>query len=303
MRKLVVLLIVFLALLEASAQDKIITVKNDTIYCRIVSFTDVAIIYEQNSGAKMKVGKLIPLSDVAEYHRLSKRIDERVVPEKPWALSLSLGGANMPWMMNLAINESYEDLYSKLKYGAQFSVSGHYFLSQYFGLGLQYSFFTSGFKGDFLNEVNSQYPTYAYNYLRECFYMNYVGISGQFQQSFGSSKRFFLNETVSCGVLLFRGESQATYNFAQNNGGSAISMNSLAESQCVAGSFGLSAGYAIRPDMTVGVGVDLLYGRLKTVDSEYRDSQNNSSLNEGVELSEPVNISRLNYAVVLRYTL
>jgi hypothetical protein len=126
------LLIVFLALLEASAQDKNYYCENDTIYCRIVSFTDVAIIYEQNSGAKMKFGKLIPLSDVAEYHRLSKRIDERVVPEKPWALSLSLGGANMPWMMNLAINESYEDLYSKLKYGAQFSVSGHYFLSPVF---------------------------------------------------------------------------------------------------------------------------------------------------------------------------
>jgi len=71
MKKLIVSLVsllIFLPLQSVIGQDKIITIQNDTIFCRILSVSDTHIQYEQNEDG-YTVGKFIPTEQVLEYFR------------------------------------------------------------------------------------------------------------------------------------------------------------------------------------------------------------------------------------------
>jgi len=303
MNKLFLLFIVLSTVITASAQDKIITINNDTIHCRIVSINDVAIRYEEAYGGKVVVGKLIPLDKVAEYYRLPGKNSTSVAVEKPWQWAFSTGGGYMPWLLK-SFNEAgiYNEC-RKVQSGVQFMAQAHYFVNQSIGLGMQYSFFTSGINGDLLTEINSIYPIYTYSYQRERHYLNYAGVSVLFQQTVGTSRKLFLTETISGGMLLYRGESQSSQFLPNSSGYFTMRQNSLIEGATVGAGVGISAGYRILPDLTIGTGLDLLYGRLRKVDFSYRDSRQNQQEGDGFELDSPLNFSRINYSIVLRYTL
>ena len=62
-------LLIFLPLQFMSGQDKIITIQQDTIHCRIVSISPTHIQYEQTTENGYMAGKIISTEQVSEYLR------------------------------------------------------------------------------------------------------------------------------------------------------------------------------------------------------------------------------------------
>jgi len=69
MKKIIVGLLMFIPLQIISGQDKIITIQQDTIHCRIISISPTHIQYEQTTENGYMAGKLIPTEQVSEYLR------------------------------------------------------------------------------------------------------------------------------------------------------------------------------------------------------------------------------------------
>jgi len=129
-----------------------------------------------------------------------------------------------------------------------------------------------------------------------------VGPSVLFQQFLSKTKKIFLVETISGGLLFYRGESTSTINLPFTSGASSITQNSLIEGSTLGALLGLSANYSLRPNLTIGAGADFLYGKLKIVDIEYKNSQQDVQSDTDYELPKPLSVSRLNYSIVLRYS-
>jgi len=70
MKNLMIGLLMILPLQMVSGQDKIITIQNDTIHCRIISVSSTRIQYEQKMDGYM-AGKFIPTEQVLTYLRTS----------------------------------------------------------------------------------------------------------------------------------------------------------------------------------------------------------------------------------------
>ena len=66
-QKLIITFILLLAFAYAKGQDKIITIQNDTILCKVVSISLKFIKYEQEGNNHEKVSKLISMKEVQEY--------------------------------------------------------------------------------------------------------------------------------------------------------------------------------------------------------------------------------------------
>jgi len=71
-QKVIIAFFLLLAFAYAKGQDKIITVKNDTIYCKIISISLKSIKYEQEDSIQITVRNSIPMKKVQEYS-LGKR--------------------------------------------------------------------------------------------------------------------------------------------------------------------------------------------------------------------------------------
>ena len=303
MSRIYLLLFVLLSVFTIQSQDRIVTVKNDTINCRIQSITDTHIRYEQPTKGGFVIDKLIPLIDVAEYFSKPVLNETRIKVDDPWVLGFSTGGGHLPWIMETIDNSGENENASKIENGYQLNANIHYLFNPYMGAGLQYSFFTSGYKGDVLREIDPIYPTYAYLYERYRRYINYGGLSVLFQQSIGAKKKIKLSETLSTGVLFYRYEYQHHIWLPSISGYSDYMYYGLVEGVTLGASLGLSAGYYVLPKLLVGVGADFLFGMTKKVYAQSKGFQGEYEREGNYILDAPLNLSRFNYSLVLRYTL
>ena len=321
MRKLLFLSFVLFAWQMLPAQDRIVTASGDTILCRIVSVSGNHIVYEQSADKKQVSGRIIPLSDVAEYFRTpaTPSMNEVYIlrtPEQPWLLSFSAGGAYLPWLLESVVEESAEnDDYKKLNKGIAFNANVHYLLTNHAGLGIQYSFFTSGRKSNYPTMINSYYPMYSNLDIRERQYINYAGLSVVFRQFLDINCKLSLNETLSGGLLLYRAESRSKiflppYYISPSSGYGGyynqfqyISQNNLITGNTFGATIGISAEYKILPCLSVGFGGNFLYGNLSKISSEYKDSYGNSGKSTDEKLENPAKLSRIDYSLVIRFQL
>ena len=315
MRKFFFLLLTLSTHWIVSAQDKIITVSGDTILCRIVSISSNHIVYEQQTDKKNISGKLILLSDVAEYFRetdtqlLSENRSSRT-PQKPWLLGLSIGGGHLPWLLeNASMESAGNDDYKKLDDGFALNANAHYLITQNIGLGVQYSFFTSGIKNDDFTMIDQTYPIYLNSTNRERQYINYAGISIIFRQFLDRNHKFSLNETLGGGILFYRNESQNSI-FLPNSSGyggyggySDFSQNILMTGNTFGFSGGISADYKVLPFVSVGIGGNFMYGKLTNASGEFKNSYGNSSNFTNEKLNNPLKLSRIDYSFVIRFHL
>lgn len=291
-----------------SAQDKIITVNQDTINCRIVSIGAEQISYEQKSSNGYMLGRSIPISQVASYFRLPQSdayYTRSWRPERPWLFRISPGGSWMPWLLEDV--EDSPDSGKKLARGFHLNASGHYLITRFLGVGIQYSFFYS--------KVNDEYPINAGSYLpiytmlneKEKQYVNYVGPSVIFRHFLDRNKKFQLTETLSGGVIFYRGEGQvstvlpSTSPYESPATYSNYSANSLITGRTLGGTFGLSAEYYISPSFSIGIGGDFFFGLLKKVDIEQRNSNNYNETLKNMELDDPLKISRIDYSLSMSF--
>jgi len=158
MKKLIISFLIFIPLQIVSGQDKIITIQNDTIYCRIVAFSPPFIQYEQKDENKKVVGKFIPTDQILEFYWISEQTANIQIPKpvKKHYLGLSITNGvgkyisinNSAWDQNyIGIGFEYFSRGNNLEVGTGLfvssitSISVPFTVKQYFG---KYIFIGSG---------------------------------------------------------------------------------------------------------------------------------------------------------------
>lgn len=315
MRKIFVCLLLSVFVLLLKAQDKIVTSKNDTIFCKIVTMSTTRIFYEQTEGSKI-AGRSIALDDVASYsrqaettakqsqHAYSVATERRqIVPEKRIIFELSVGGSNMPWLLGSVGNSEMDEAFGQLKKGLAVGVSVHNLFTSSIGFGFQYSFFGSGYRGDSFQTIDPTYPIYMVGNIKTRQYVNYLGPSVLFQQFLGSNRKLKLSETLSGGLLSYRNEEQFSMDIPSSSSYTTSSYNVLGNGLTIGGRFGCSVEYLVLPYLSVGVDGSFLYGQLSTMNLEYRDSGGNSESLSNHKMDNSLNLSRFDYGLVLKFHL
>ncbi len=325
MKKLFLVLMAFLSLFAVKAQDKIITIQNDTIECRIISVNADRISYEQKTSVDQVTGKSIATSEVLQYLRsenndyLNRKTQNSIKakPEHRFLFNLQGGLSysltDLSNFNNLLINAGVpaseaDDYTDKLKNGIYISSGFHYLLNNLIGIGAEYTFFQSSSEGEFLvkNYSGMNLPVYTTTRLDEKIYSSFIGLSALLQQFPGAKHKIRMTETVSPGVVFFRDETRGIdyqeywpvdniYYGQQpqyyNNS------NTLTHGKAFGIKGGLSVEYLITPRLSAGLSGSFLWSNLQKVSIK--------SLNYNSENQEPekaIDISHIDYGVSLRYS-
>jgi len=314
MNKFALISFFLLLFINIKAQDKIITVNHDTIHCTILSIGDERITYELNNKDGSVTGKFVSLSEVAEYNRSPqskinsnahtlKTPRPRIIPENRWSFGLSAGRSNMPWYFDyLESSSALPDYYKKLKKGYHLNADAHYLITDFIGVGAEYSFFGTSGSGNIQNQSYSYYSSLFLMTSEEYHqYINYIGPSVLFQQHPDLKQKFILRESLSAGVLFMRLENQETYPNVDYYGYTENRTNTLFTGKSFSAKLGLTAEYKVYKFLSVGLGGDFIWCKLKKASFEAKGSNDFNFSTENQELSEPINLSRFDYSFVLHF--
>lgn len=326
MKRPLLTLLFLMALTATKAQDRIITIQNDTIECRIVSVGDARIIYEQASSEDYAVGKSMAISDVQHYYRSSQSDFKKgndwlqtalQMPEHPYLFTLQGGlarsftdyGTYKEMLIYNGIPASQaSDYIEKLKNGFHINAGFHYLVFKNMGFGVDYSFFYSSSDKDFLinayNDMNL--PLFVTISQDEKIYTHFIGFSFLFQQFPGSKGKFKITETLSPGLASLRNETRSNqYNTYWHEDGSYYTpykqyydqFNAVTSGTAFGVKGGLSVEYCILPQVSAGLAGNFVWAKLRKV--SYKDA-NNEFNNE--ELEKALDISHLDYGLTVRYS-
>lgn len=325
MKKLLLIILFFTSWAAAKAQDKIITIKHDTIECRIVSVNADRISYEQKYSDSRFVGKSIPTSEVSQYLRSGNPnavggiIYEKTRPLPPEHRSLfSLQGGMAHSLTDYSSMKNYmlsggnsksatNDYFRKLKNGYFINSSLHFLLTSFIGFGIDYNLFYASAKGDFMahgyGSVNV--PFYTRMDLDEKIYTHFGGFSVLFQEFPDLKRKIRVVQTITPGFVMVRNESRS-YQYQAYEGipayynGQGLQYYEKANSVTSGDTFGLkgslSVDYAITPQLSAGLAGDFMWAELhkisvKTATSETIDQK----------LAKPTRLSHIDYGFIVRY--
>ena len=311
MNKFALLSFFLILFFSTKAQDRIINMNHDTIHCTILSINNESIRYELKNRDGSITGKYIKLSQVEEYTRSAQQETNRKplkmktpkpvnIREKEWCLGLNIGGSTMPWYFdNVQSSAAVPDYYNKLTTGFHINTSAHYMITGSLGLGAEYSFFDTSSDGSMQTQNNqSTFLMIRENYRQ---YINYLGPSVLLVQHIDTRRKFTLSESLSGGLLFIRMEDQGIYPTVDNTGYTDVTNNSLMTGNSLSAKFGLTAEYRLDHNISIGVGGDYLWCSLKKASFESRGPNNTSSSLKNQELPDAMNLSRIDYSLVLRY--
>ena len=317
MKKLLFGILVFIPLQMASGQDKIITILQDTIHCRIVSVSPTRIQYEQTVEDGYKVGKSIPTEQVSVYLRSTSSSEpnpmysidrQRTKPAHSWLIGIYAGGGSLlastandeKDMIDMGISKSQAvDYNKKLKHGWSIGGDIHYMFSDDFGLGAKYSLFASSVQKDFAIAVNSMLPEFACVGMKEIQYIHYAGPSAIFRQWLDEKHQFQLTETLSAGYVHYRDEMRMDpnqYTFLDIYGTAAI-YNILTESNTWGANVSFSADYFPVSWLSVGVSAGFMYARLTKADVSTKETTQTVKLDK----EDYQSLARLDYLFQIRF--
>lgn len=333
MRKLLLIILFFVSWAAAKAQDKIITVRHDTIECRIISINAERISYEQKTPDDLLVGKSISTLEVLRYDRTGRLSREgnplgdvkvgREHPEHRWLFSLQ-GGWSRSFtdyddsrmnMVNVGNSASaVDDYFGKLKNGYHLNASIHFLLSSSFGLGVDYNLFYAASRGEFLVFDYSQIDLpHFYKYSTDVrIYSHFTGVSVLFQQFPDKGKKLKISETISPGIVQFRKEGRDirhygrySYGYGYGYGGYGYGyegpsyyqpFNSVLTSAPLGVKGSLAIDYALTSHLSAGITGDFMRAKVRKASVKNSIFDNNEQ-----ELETPLNISHLDYGFIVRY--
>lgn len=327
MKKLLLIFLFFLSLAAAKAQDKIITLKHDTIDCRIVSVNAERISYEQKASDKQFVGKSISVSEVLQYLRTEKSDSfgaminhEKVKHESPahrWLFSLHGGFAHSltdysdykNFLINGGNSRSDADNYfKKLENGYNINTSLHYLVSTFFGFGIDYNLFYSASKGEFLTQGYGEMnlPIYIKLGMDERLYSHFAGASVLLQQFPDTKRRLKISETISPGIVMIRNESRGSeyqVYWGDNDyyNGQPPQYYDQANTVSTGTTFGAKGGlaieYGITSQLSAGLAGNFMWAKLQKI-----SIKSSASETKDQELEKSINISHIDYGLVVRYS-
>jgi hypothetical protein len=300
-----------------SGQDKIITVNNDTIECRILSITSTHINYEQVNGEYI-VGKFIPVPEVLEYFKSAPKqnmldtsrpfetqyVRPNYLPVKRWQAEIRFGGSYLTAstsaaeysLTNIGITQAdAKEYYKNIKTGVHFGANIYRMFDIFnesvnMGIGFKYrlSHFSAG--------INAALPNYytPYTYFQlvqtEKVYVNYLGISYTTQQWLNNSRKFKLAYNVSGGYVLYRDESRFDESSIAIN-------NELITGRTFGADVEIAFAYYPLDFLSLNANIDFFAAKLR-----YLTAHANGTV-QTVELdkSNYENISHLNYSIGVQF--
>ena len=322
MKNLIVCMLVLIPLHIVKGQDRIITVRHDTIFCRIISISSDRMLYEQKEDGHV-VGKFIPTEQVLEYlqtarsseHSSRERTNrERSKPPHRWLIGLYPGGASMLGsttnsenrMIEMGIPKSQVVDYSK-KFKQGWSINGdmYYMLTDRFGLGAKYSLFTSSVRKDLTVALRfSTFSEFVFMDMKEIQYIHHIGPSAIFRTWLDQNRKFQLVAMLSAGYVQYRGElrinpnQHTLFHEWDNSYGRAIPIyNFLNESRTWGADIGLSGEYFLNPQLSIGASTRFMYARLKKFDVSTKHSKQSVELDK----KDYQSVARLDYSFSFRF--
>jgi len=313
MNKFALLPVFLLLFFSAKAQDRIISTNHDTIRCTILSISNDHIRYELKNTDGSVTGKFINTSQVAEYTYSglleNKRKTHKQKTPKPvsirenlWCLGLNIGGSTMPWYFDhVQSTAAVPDYYNKLKTGFHINTIGHYMINGSLGVGAEYSFLKTGSEGTLPTSYSSAINLMVSEKYNQ--YINYLGPSVLFVQHLDMRRKFTLSESLSGGLLFIRVEDQGTYPSVNNTSYTEVTNNSLMTGNTLSAKFGLTAEYRLDRNISIGLGGNFIWASLKKASFESKGPNNSSSSIKNQDLTNAMNLSRIDYSLVLRYHL
>lgn len=310
MNRFVTLSIFLFLIFSLKAQDRIISTTHDTISCRIVSIDHERILYEVIGKNGSATGKFINLSQVAiytrstpttNYSKLHPQRNKRPinVPEHAWNLRLNVGLSTMPWCWeNVQADNTMQDYYNHLNMGYHINTSVIRMITNNLGLGIDASLFNSSFNGNIQSPINTSiYATVSEKFNQ---YVYFVGPSVLFQQNMDVKRKITVSESVTAGSFFLRFEDRNSYPIVDPSGYTDYTVNTLLTSISFAAKIGLTIDYRLTQNVSVGLGGGLTYGLFKKANLEIRNPNNSLSF-KNQELSQPLDMSRIDYSFVVRY--
>ncbi|MBE0678903.1 MAG: hypothetical protein IH592_09075 [Bacteroidales bacterium] len=299
-RNLLIAFILAGTVTSLSGQDRIITLNNDTIDCKINRVTRTDIHFDLTTHGVTTTGRM-PLADILTYSvnpaATQARIYKPAMTGSFPRLRLGLtGGAGYLFsssekaeesMVTWGItNDQAESYYRDLKSGICGSGDITLLLTQRIGLGLRYKFFgTSGSVEGFFDPqdgFNIFYSTYS-----EHIYVNFAGASLFYSEPLGASQKFKIYCAYAAGLTLYRNEAESF------QGNFLITGNSFG----MDGALGLE--YFINPSLAVAAELSAFNALLRKI--EVTDG----STTETIELEKEniENLSRIEFSLGIRFYL
>jgi len=311
MKKLIISLLLFIPLQIVSGQDRIITIQNDTIHCRIISVSPIQILYEQREENGYMIGIFLPIERVLEYYQAPKstkinpffRTEGQVLkPSHRWMVGLQTGTSFLTassvksWKRliteGMGMSQSQADDFGEQhKRGRHLNGAIYYMDSDNFGLGAKYSFFTSSAQIDFIvKSYGDDFPTYVCVGIKEKQYIHYIGPSIIFRQWLGKNRKFQFSEMFSTGYVHYRDELRmnATFNLD----------NALIEGNTWGMNGGISLDYYPVSWLSIGVNSGFTYARL----TKLRISDKNTSQTGELGQEYYQYLSRLECSLGIRFS-
>ena len=318
MKKLIIYLLMFIPLQILTGQDKIITIQQDTINCKIISISNNNILYEQKENGLL-IGKFIPTDQVLEFLRSSsgilgnpyRKAGQKTKPELPWMISINPGRSIMlasttdeeNLLIRLGAHRSKtNDYYKQLKNGWNISGDIYYLTSDNFGVGVKYSLFANSAEQDFIvfryvfldfdafyqNPILLDYMFTTMEYNKKT-YIHYAAPSLIFRQWLDESKKFQLIETLSVGFVHYRCEERTKVDYNHSN--------YLVESNTWGTDIGLSAGYYPLQWLSVGMNIDFMFAYLTKMNITYI----NHSYEKNLADKDYEYLTRFDYSLNIRF--
>jgi len=201
------------------SQDKIITVNNDTINCKISKISRNTIFFELTTGSVKSTGEL-PLRSVLNYTVSAQTPSAELKVSYTNPFQRFRFGINCGPGYLLASSKEAEDYmtsqgmasdkarsyYRNLRWGLNANSDLTFLITPYLGAGIKYRFFNTAnsVEGFFdpQDGVHLIYTTY-----QEEIYVNFIGAMLYSEQFMGSGKSYKLNSTGSFGLATYRNEA------------------------------------------------------------------------------------------------
>lgn len=199
-----------------SGQDRIITINNDTIDCRITRITRDAIWFDIFvKGIKTK-GQL-PVSEIYSYHvkpsvlqKEDKRVEAKAASGR-FCLDLSggfgyiLGSTEKAEVELVSTGVAFQDArtyYRNLKTGLSASAGATWIFSPGYGAGVRYRFFNTAAAIEGNIEAGDGINIIFFDYSENIF-VNYAGFSLFYQEHVGKNEQFSLYSSISLGMAFY----------------------------------------------------------------------------------------------------
>ena len=297
MGKIVSTVIFFLGFVPAVlSQDKIITINNDTIDCKINKVSHNTIYFDLNTLGLKSSGEM-PRNLVSGYivaEKTSPEVQkmESAVSDKRFRFGLS-GGAG--YLLGSTQNaedqmvsqgftfDQAESYYNDMKLGISANADIYLLIPPDYGVGIKYKFFynsasTEGFI-DPQDGVHLYYTTY-----RENIYVNFAGISFFYQQFMGSQKSLVLNSSISLGLTTYRNEAEYLHGYY------------LLTGKNVGGELGIGLEYFLTSSISIGSDLSVFYSSIRKL--KITDGTNTSTIE--LEKENYENLSRIDLSAGIR---